>query len=135
VVKAGEGGECSVEWDKPKPSALMSVFEKPLQSLFGGEGVDGLRLRVGWGGGCGWDGGGGGCGCGCGRERSYQIAFKTKPELETNLNHKTKSKGGGDDKCQDMVVVTIVVTTRGALDVPAVTNWSTLRRALQQVGG
>lgn len=78
VVKAGEGGECSVEWDKPKPSALMSVFEKPLQSLFG---------------------------------------------------------GGGDDKCQDMVVVTIVVTTRGALDVPAVTNWSTLRRALQQVCG
>jgi hypothetical protein len=32
-----------------------------------------------------------------------------------------------------MVVVTLVVTARGVLDVPPVTNWPTLRKALQQV--
>lgn len=43
--------------------------------------------------------------------------------------------GDVDDSCQEMVVVTLVVTARGVLDIPPVTNWPTLRHALQQVSG
>ncbi|KIY95914.1 hypothetical protein MNEG_12047 [Monoraphidium neglectum] len=43
--------------------------------------------------------------------------------------------GNHEQGPQEMVVVTLVVTARGVLDVPPVTNWPTLRKALQQVCG
>ncbi|GBF94968.1 hypothetical protein Rsub_07469 [Raphidocelis subcapitata] len=40
-----------------------------------------------------------------------------------------------EDRCQEMVVVTLVVAARGSLEVPAVTNWPSLRASLTSVSG